>query len=225
MSLYNTAIIRHAFTASRYTINALASRLGVSDSAIENMLRGHTDPGELRVQTLALMADLLGLPAAAMLAPNSGPRPTTAATAPDTEGDAHTVVALLYTEGSKPTAMTDLCVALGWNHARLRAALDLAGQRLTPAGLRVVRTHGEVAIVPLDDHTAETVALDDVRAHERGLHTGNYRLVHELLTGQPTTAGMAPRGRRVSLGGLINAGIATDARSPALTETAQEAFL
>lgn len=96
---------------------------------------------------------------------------------------------------------------------------------LAATGLRIVRAHGEVAIVPLDDHTAELSAVDDVRAHERGLHTGNYRLVHELLTGQPTTTGMNARGRRATLGGLVNTGVVTDTRDPALTGAAQEAFL
>ena len=106
------------------------------------------------------------------------------------------------------------------------AAYHEAGKRLSPAGLRIARSHGEVSICPTHDHSDVRTALAQVQAHTQGLKLDAYQAAYQMMTSQPPLPDRTVARRRFVLGHLANLGIAdlTD-RAPSLTDAAQAAFI
>jgi len=88
-----------------------------------------------------------------------------------------------------------------------------------------VTAHSGVDIAPVNDHLDATRALAERKVYERGLSYIHYKAVHQVLSGQPVTVTNSGRQRLRTLGGLVNLGILTQAKQPAFTEEAREAFL
>lgn len=220
-SLFDVATIRTALQQSGLAPSELAFRVDFAVRSLQRILNGDPDPGEIRVATLARLANHLGLPLRSLIA--APPATTTAvdaeATPEDEADDAATVTALLY-DREAPTLNDDLAEALGWSLDRLHEALTEADRRLRPAGLRIVREHGESRVQPLHDHPRARRDLTQVRAHRSGLKPYEYQATYLTYTGQQITAPNETR-RRVITGGLANAGVLdlTD-EEPALSAAA-----
>jgi transcriptional regulator with XRE-family HTH domain len=229
VSLFDVAAMRAAIQDSGLAVSDIAFRVDIAVRALQRILNGEPDPGEIRVATLARLADTLGLPLRSLIAPPithvtspDGDRETTGSDATDDPtGDAATVIALLY-DRNTPTLNSEVAAALGWPMDRLNAALHEANARLHPAGLRVIREHGESGIRPIGEHLQARRALVDVQAHVRGLTIGEYLAAYQMHTGQKVTARNETR-RRFVLGRLGKVGVVDDYRSakPTLTEAAK----
>ncbi|MGY1615908.1 helix-turn-helix domain-containing protein [Geodermatophilus sp. SYSU D00691] len=209
-SLFDLPTIRAALQQSGLAPSDIAFRVDIAVRSLQRILDGDPDPGEIRLATLARLANTLGLPLRSLIAPPQDSARTTRAPhdaevtdpAPD---DASTVIALLY-DRSTAAINSEVAVALGWSLDRLKEALREADQRLRPAGLRIVREHGESSIHPVADHLRARAALDRVQAHVRGLKVVEYRAAYEVHSGQKVTAPNEAR-RRFVLGRLANVGV------------------
>lgn len=228
-AVFDTRYIAYVFNQRGYRVNEIAARLDMSNNIVEAFLRGTVEPGDLRVATLVNMANLLGIPLASMFThPVTAPEP---ATLPDNDRtdaaeDADQLVACIYDTGrATPVLITDIAAAFDWTTDRVYAAADEADQRLATAGLRAVTSHGELFITPVRDHHQAHKALTARKVYERGLSASHYKAVHQLLTDSEVTVSNSARQRLRTLGGLVNIGVITDARRPALTHAASEAFL
>jgi transcriptional regulator with XRE-family HTH domain len=209
-SVFDVTAIRKALHASGMAISDVAFRVDIAVRSLQRILDGERDPGEIRVATLARLADTLGLPLRSLIAPPGG---TAQADAPSPHedkseaqpDDATTVIAMLYDRG-QATLNSEIASALGWSLDRLKRALAEADRCLLPAGLRVVREHGESTVRPVRDHLADRAALDNVQAHVRGLKTVEYKAAYALHTGHQITAPNQARLRFV-VGRLANVGV------------------
>lgn len=224
-SVFDVTAIRNALHASGLAISDVAFRVDIAVRSLQRILNGEPDPGEIRVATLARLADTLGLPLRSLIvSPGGSSKVIPVASPPDDTpdprpGDATTVIALLYDRGSA-TINSEIASALGWSLDRLNRALAEADGRLGPAGLRVVREHGESSIRPVHDHVADRVALENAQAHARGLRTVEYRAAYALHIGNPIAAPNEAR-RRFVVGRLANVGVIDPARDePALSDAA-----
>ena len=195
---------------------------------LQHIVDGKNEPIDIALDTLKRLANHLGLPLQSLFAaPQPPPPPPPQSTDVDPVEDATTVIAVLYDRGTTPTVNQDLALALGWDMTRLGNAYDEAEKRLTPAGLTLNRTHGECSVVPTHDHAKQRTALTNALSDRSGaaITMDGYTAAHQVMTGSPilpTTTGMR---RRFVLGAIANIGIITlQAREPALTEAALEAF-
>ncbi|MCF6735239.1 helix-turn-helix domain-containing protein [Blastococcus sp. KM273129] len=221
-SLFDVAAIRTALQQSGLAPSELAFRVDFAVRSLQRILNGDPDPGEIRVATLARLANHLGLPLRSLLAAP----PVTTTTAVDAEvdpvaaDDAATVTALLY-DRTTPTLNDHLAEALDWSLDRLQQALTEADRRLRMAGLRIVREHGESRVQPLHDHVQARRDLTQVHAHRSGLKPYEYQAAYQTYTGQAITAPNETR-RRVITGGLANAGLLDlTEEEPALSAAAE----
>lgn len=226
-SLFDVAAMRAAIQETGLAISDIAFRVDIAVRALQRILNGEPDPGEIRVATLARLADTLGLPLRSLIAPpapsSSHHRDDDTATASDTDDssdDVATVIALLYDKAT-PTLNSELAAALGWALDRLNTALLEANLRLHPAGLRIIREHGESSIRPIGNHLKARRALTDVRAHARGRSMAEYRAAYRIHTGQKVTAANETR-RRFVLGRLAKVGaVDLSGGKPTLTDAAK----
>lgn len=225
-SPFNHDKIRNAVWASGLTINEVAYRAHLPAKALTHIVDGKPGPLDIRLDTLKRLATHLGLPLHALFAePPSPPEPTP--TNSDETNDATIVIATIYDRGTTPTIRHDLALALGWDTTRLNAALDEAEERLTPAGLTLNRTHGEVSVVPIHDHSAHRTALTHAQSDRNGtaIAIDAYEAVHQVMTGQPLLPQKKQFRRQVVLGNAANLGILDlQPRTPRLTDAALEAF-
>lgn len=225
-SLFDVAVMRSALQQSGFAPSDIAFRVDIAVRSLQRILDGDPDPGEIRVATLARLADHLGLPLRSLIAPSEPPRRSASApqadadTQSDAADDASTVIAVLYDRGT-PTLNGEIAAALGWSLDRLISALEEADARLRRAGLRIVREHGESAMRPVSDHLQNRQALANVQAHVRGLKMAEYKAAHQLHTGQDVSAPNEAR-RRFVTGRLANVGVVDLAsKEPTLTDAAQ----
>ena len=240
--VFDNRYIAHVLNQRGYHVNELATRLDMSTSIVEGFLRGTVEPGELRIATLANMANLLGIPLHTMFTrPEALPDPDTIPGSaqtddePDTtaseEGhdsaaDAEQLVACVYDTGrGTPTRMSEIAKAFDWDIDRTYAAANEAHRRLQPAGLAARTSHGELFVGPINEHMDAYNALTTRKVYERGLSYIHYRAAHQVLHGKPVTVTNSARQRLFTLGGIVNIGIFTQAKNPAFTDEALEAFL
>lgn len=234
--VFDTRNVAHAFNQRGYHINEFASRLDMSNNIVEAFLRGTAEPGELRIATLANMANLLGIPLHAMFArpaplpnPDDLPEPDTADGEPnpdDLAADAEQLLACVYDTGrTTPTLVSEVAKAFEWTLDRAYAAATEANRRLRPAGLAVNTSHGELFVTPINDHLDAHKALASRKVYERGLNYTHYRAAHQIIAGQEVTVNRSARQRLLTLGGMVNLGVLTQAKQPAFTDEALEAFL
>ncbi|MDN4161131.1 helix-turn-helix domain-containing protein [Nocardioides abyssi] len=142
------------------------------------------------------------------------------------ESDAAQLVACVYDNGRvTPVQVSELAQAFGWTLTRTYDAAKEADQRLRYAGLAMTTSHGELFVTPTADHLDARRALATRRTYERGLSHAHYKAAHQVFTGGEVTVSNSARQRLRTLGGLVNLGIFTDARDPAYTPEAREAFL
>lgn len=240
-SVFDHQYVAHVFNQRGYHINEFASRLDMSNGVVEAFLRGTVEPGELRIATLANMANLLGIPLHAMFArpaplpdpddltesEGSSVEPTDVEpTADDLAADAEQLLACVYDTGrATPTLISEVAKAFEWTLDRTYAAATEANRRLRPAGLAVNTSHGELFVTPINDHLDAHKALTSRKVYERGLHFNHYRAAHQIISGQEVTVNKSARQRLLTLGGMVNLGVLTQAKQPAFTEEALEAFL
>lgn len=238
-SVFDHRYVAHVFNQRGYHINEFASRLDMSNGVVEAFLRGTAEPGELRVATLANMANLLGIPLHAMFTrpaplpdPDDLDQPQPSApkdaepSANDLVADAEQLLACVYDTGrSTPTLVSEIAKAFEWTLDRTYAAATEANRRLRPAGLAVNTSHGELFVTPINDHLDAHKALTSRKVYERGLHFNHYRAAHQILTGQQVTVNRSARQRLLTLGGMVNLGVLTQAKQPGFTEEALEAFV
>jgi transcriptional regulator with XRE-family HTH domain len=224
-SVFDVTAIRSALHASGLAISDVAFRVDIAVRSLQRILNGEPDPGEIRVATLARLADTLGLPLRSLFASPGGVVKAIPASAPPDDtldprpDDATTVIALLYDRG-QATINSEVASALGWSLDRLKRSLTEADRRLRTAGLRVIREHGESSIRPVDDHAADRAALENVQAHARGLKTFEYKAAYALHTGDRISAQNEAR-RRFVVGRLANVGvISLTGDGPALSAAA-----
>ena len=230
--VFDHRYVAYVFNQRGYHINEFASRLDMSNNVVEAFLRGTVEPGDLRVATLANMANLLGLPLRSMFTrPAPAPDPVGADPQPEPGGnavavDAEQLLACVYDTGrATPTLVSELAKAFGWTIERTYAAATEADRRLKPAGLSVKTSHGELFVTPVNEHLDAQKALNARKVYERGLTYNHYRAAYQILAGQQVTVNNSARQRVRTLGGLVNVGVVTQVRQPALTEEALEAFL
>jgi transcriptional regulator with XRE-family HTH domain len=217
---FNHALIRHALNASGLHVAELAYRLDIAINTLDRLLDGEDDPGDLRIATLQRLAEHLGLPLQALFAAPHQPEPDADVPSNPTD-DAATVIATIYDRGSTPTPNIDLTTSLAWDLDRLHAAYKEADRRLRPAGLRLARSHGEAAIVPLHDNTPERTRLAEMQAANKGLNMAHYKAVYALLQGESwlNVSDYNSTRRRLVAGVLINLGIfAGERATPTLSE-------
>mgnify|MGYP000969758640 CR=1 FL=1 len=247
--VFDHRYVAYVFNQRGYHINEFASRLDMSNNVVEAFLRGTVEPGDLRVATLAKaihdakrdwdrvatlanMANLLGIPLRSMFTrPAPAPDPVGADPQPEPGGnavavDAEQLLACVYDTGrATPTLVSELAKAFGWTIERTYAAATEADRRLKPAGLSVKTSHGELFVTPVNEHLDAQKALNARKVYERGLTYNHYRAAYQILAGQQVTVNNSARQRVRTLGGLVNVGVVTQVRQPALTEEALEAFL
>lgn len=230
--VFDHRYVAYVFNQRGYHINEFASRLDMSNNVVEAFLRGTVEPGDLRVATLANMANLLGIPLRSMFTrPAPAPDPVGADPQPEPGGnavavDAEQLLACVYDTGrATPTLVSELAKAFGWTIERTYAAATEADRRLKPAGLSVKTSHGELFVTPVNEHLDAQKALNARKVYERGLTYNHYRAAYQILAGQQVTVNNSARQRVRTLGGLVNVGVVTQVRQPALTEEALEAFL
>lgn len=232
--VFDSRYIAHVFNQRGYHVNEFATRLDMSNGIVEAFLRGTAEPGDLRIATLANMANLLGIPLHTMFAqPEPLPDPDTIDTKEPTEadedevvGDAEQLLACVYDTGrATPTLLSEIAKAFDWTLDRTYAAAKEANRRLQPAGLAVRTSHGELFVGPVNEHMDAYNALTTRKVYERGLNYNHYRAAHQIISGQQVTVANSARQRLLTLGGMVNIGVLTQAKKPALTDEALEAFL
>lgn len=232
--VFDHRYVAHVFNQRGYHINEFATRLDMSNSIVEAFLRGTVEPGDLRIATLANMAHLLGIPLHAIFArPAPLPDPATLGeqepaepSQDDLASDAEQLLACVYDTGrSTPTLVSEVAKAFGWTLDRAYAAATEANRRIRPAGLAVNTSHGELFVTPINDHLDAHKALTNRKVYERGLNYNHYRAAHQIISGQEVTVNRSARQRLLTLGGMVNLGVLTQARKPAFTDEALEAFL
>ncbi|GAA4372821.1 hypothetical protein [Nocardioides caricicola] len=227
--VFDHQYVAHVFNQRGYHVNEFATRLDMSNGIVEAFLRGNVEPGELRIATLANMANLLGIPLHAMFArpaPPPDPDDLDGPAADDLTADAEQLLACVYDIGrATPTLVSDIAKAFDWTLDRTYAAATEANRRLQPAGLAVNTSHGELFVAPVNDHLDAHKALTSRKVYERGLSLTHYKAAHQILTGQAVTVTNSGRQRLRTLGGMVNLGILTQAKQPAFTGAALEAFL
>jgi transcriptional regulator with XRE-family HTH domain len=228
MTIFNTHRILTAFNDSELLVSELAYRVDIAISTLERILNGNPDPGEIRIATLVKIADNLGLPLASLFAPP--PEPPPAHESPDCHRadqaatDAATVTATIYDRGTTPTRNAELAEVLNWDLDRLKAAYQEADRRLRPAGLRLIREHGEATIQPIADHTDTRLRLKEIRAADRGFDLSHYKAAYQAYTGQPISVSNRAAQRRRITAPLANLGILTEVGiKAALTDAARYA--
>lgn len=207
MTVYNTNAMNHALNERGLRTHELAYRVDVGTAAIEKMFNGADDPGEVRLLSLVRIAETLGLPLRDLFAEPASVEPNATPTHDTTASDAHTVIALIYDNGSTPTVNTDLTAILGWDLDRLIAAYRQATLLLQPAGLRLYRHHGEVTIRPDNDHTQHRATLAKRRASIYGLKANYYQAIYQAKHGEKISVSNSTAARRIVLGALTNLGI------------------
>lgn len=225
--------VAHVFNQRGYRVNEFATRLDMSNDIVEAFLRGTVEPGELRIGTLANMANLLGIPLHTIFArPEPLPDPdeinTTTEDDPtdDLAADAEQLLACVYDNGrNTPTVISEIAKAFEWTLDRTYTAAAEANRRLQPAGLAVNTSHGELFVTPINDHLDAHKALTSRKVYERGLNYLHHRAAHQVLSRQEVTVNRSARQRLRTLGGLVNLGVLTQAKQPAFTDEALEAFL
>lgn len=220
--------IRNTIWTSGLTVNETAFRVHMPAKHLQHIVDGKTDPIDIRLDTLKRLADHLGLPLRSLFAESDPPPEPATDEPPEVATDATTVIALLYDRGSTPTINHDLARALGWDLTRLLAAYDEAERRLAPAGLRLIRTHGEGSIVPAHDHTATRAAVTQAQSESTPttINLDAYKATYQVLTGAPVLPDSKGTRRRILLGKAGRLGmIDLRPRTPTLTQAATEAFL
>lgn len=231
--VFDTRYIAHVFNQRGYRVNEFATRLDMSNNVVEAFLRGTVEPGELRIATLTNMANLLGIPLHTMFArPAELPDPDTLDqedTDPDEDtraADAEQLLACVYDTGrATPTLVSEVAKAFEWTLDQTYAATTEADRRLRPAGLTLRTSHGELFVAPINAHLDAHKALTTRKVYERGLSFTHYRAAHQIISGEQVTVNRSARQRVLTLGGMVNIGVVTDVRKPALTDEALEAFL
>lgn len=232
--VFDNRYIAYVFNQRGYHVNEFAARLDLSNSVVEAFLRGTVEPGDLRIATLTSMANMLGIPLHSMftrpaatdvdLTPQNDSDDPLGSNAVDT--DAAQLIATVYDTGrATPTLITDIASAFDWTTERVFAAAAEGTRRLEPAGLRIATSHGELFITPIEDHHKAHRALTNRKTYERGLSYTHYKAVHQVLGNHQVTVNRSGRQRLRTLGGLVNLGVINQAKNPALTEAALEAFL
>ena len=238
--VFDHRYVAHVFNQRGYHINEFAARLDMSNGIVEAFLRGTVEPGDLRIATLANMANLLGIPLHAMFArpaPLPDPdnldeqagvnaEPTAESTSDDLATDAEQLLACVYDTGrATPTLVSEIAKAFDWTLDRTYAAAAEANRRLRPAGLAVNTSHGELFVTPTNDHLDAHKALTSRKVYERGLNYNHYRAAHQIISGQEVTVNRSARQRLLTHGGMVNLGVLNQAKRPAFTDEALEAFL
>lgn len=227
-TVIDTEALNRALRESSLTVNQLAYRVGASGHVIVRLLTDG-DPGELRLGTLARIADALRIPTKALLA-DPEKHPTEEDTArPSADGlvdDAQTIIGAIYDRGTTPVLNRDLAVALGWDLDRLHAAFDEADRRLGPSGLCLYRQQGEVALGPNKDRRSARTRLTLRLASEYAMKANYYQTVYQVLhSGKVTGHFKNATARNMVLGALANQGILhLDRKEPSMAAAALFAF-
>lgn len=230
MSLFNTPLLREHINATGLTLNQVANRLDLSNTTVENLVSGRDDPGELRIATLRKFADLLGLPLTSLFAPPENAHQAADTAEASLRGDTHQLIACLHTATAR-TSTTTVASALGWTLQHLKAVTTAANNLLTPSGLRITATNGEVYLATIDDHTDATRRLAAEQANETGFRHDQYKAVYQLLTtGTVAVSNTAERRRAQILNplavlGVINLPMRPSEGITTLTDAAHFAFL
>jgi len=231
-SLFDVALIREALQDSGLTPSELAFRVDFAVRSLQRILSDDPDPGEIRVATLARLADELGLPLRSLIAPPNRRHDLDAASSEDKaaqieDDDATVLIGLLYDRGA-PTHNTHIAAALGWPLDRLRQALDEADHRLHHVGLRIARSHGESTVRPLFDCTEARRNLQDVRATPAArpdtaiLKTSEHRAARNVFAGGQVSAPNETRQTLVQ-GRLANLGVLDTSTTVTVSEAARYA--
>ncbi|NYD40022.1 helix-turn-helix domain-containing protein [Nocardioides panaciterrulae] len=227
--MFDHRYVAHVFNQRGYHINEFATRLDMSNGVVEAFLRGTVEPGDLRIATLANMANLLGIPLHSMFArpaPLPDPDDLDPHAPNDSVADAEQLLACIYDTGrTTPTLISEVAKAFEWTLDRTYAAAAEASRRLQPAGLAVNTSHGELFVTPVNDHLDAHKALTNRKVYERGLNYNHYRAAHQILSRQEVTVNRSARQRLLTLGGMVNLGVLTQAKQPAFSDEALEAFL
>ena len=227
-TVFDSTKIANAVLATGLTINEVGFRVHMPFKTLQQIVDGDTTPIDVRVTTLERLATAIGLPLRSLFAtPNPPPGPETfdASTAENHDQDATTVIAVLYDRGTNPTLNIDLAKGLGWTLQRLNTAYDEAEKRLAPAGLHLIRTHGEGSIAPTADHTDQRAAVEHARADNTGLSVDTYQAAYQVMTGADVLPGRMGYRRRLVIGRLANLGIVNGHnQSPTLTDATRQAF-
>jgi hypothetical protein len=224
-SVFDATKIRNALLNTGMSVNEASFRVHMPFKTLQQIVDGQSTPHDLRITTIKRLADIIGLPVRSLFAEPDTPAPLNDETPSPTADDATTIIAVLYDRGTNPSINHDLAKGLGWTLERLHNAYDEAEHRLAPAGLRLIRTHGEGSIAPIHDHTEQRAAVEHARADNTGMAVDSYRAAHQLLTGSEVLPGRRAYRRRLCIGWLANLGIVnTESREPVLTDAALEAF-
>lgn len=218
--------IRNAIWTSGLTVNETAFRSHLPAKTLQHIVDGKTSPIDVRLDTLKRLATHIGLPLHSLFAaPPPPPEPDTDLNS--LPSDATTVIATIYDRGKTPTVRHDLAAALGWDSTRLLAALDEAEHRLAPAGLTILRTHGECSIVPRHDHAGHRASLTHALSDRNGtaITLDAYQAVFQVMNNEPVLPPKPKFRRHLALGSAANIGILNlQERTPRLTDAAMEAF-
>ena len=225
-TVFDSDKIANAVLTTGLTVNEVGFRIHMPFKTLQQIVSGASTPIDVRITTLERLADTIGLPVRSLFAkPDPAPEALAYAYKGDTAGDATTVIAVLYDRGTNPTINTDLARGLGWTLQRLNAAYDEAEKRLAPAGLRLIRTHGEGSIAPTEDHTEQRAAVEHARADNTGLSVDTYQAAYQTMTGAEVLPGRLGYRRRLVIGRLANLGIVNgQGRTPTLSDAAKDAF-
>jgi transcriptional regulator with XRE-family HTH domain len=224
--IFNSRAIREAVLHSGLTSSDIAFRVDLSQQAIQRILDGDRDPGEIRVATLIKFATLIGLPTQDLFFP-ADPQPPTSIPLPQSAADdsqsvhrdVQAVVGALYDRG-QPTLNKEIASAFGWTMDRLQQALDFAGDLLAGVGLELLRTHGETTIRANAHQQGPRDAVAETFARARGLSISDYQTVYTLMEGGTVAAESGMR-RKVIFGGLCRLGVIdVSVRETRLTEAA-----
>lgn len=191
--------IRQRRIELRLSHRAVAAHLGVSPAAVRCIEDGRNH-NDLSLATIVRLADTLAVGITTLF------RPATPTDPPTDDTDVATLGSALHAAGTlTPTAA--IAQALGWTIDRTNQAADRLANTLTPAGLRLHRLNGQLAIERATEPIDPTQLKAVVRAHllRAGMNLTEARLLRRIADGRRVKELSNPDA--VAYGTLTNAGL------------------
>lgn len=193
--------------AAGFSQRQLSRQVGLSTIGVSTLEQPAGDNhGDLSLRTLTRLADALGVEPRGLLS-SDGEAPAEVAPAPDDVK----VEAVLFEVGAA-LSRTDLAQALGWELARVNAAVTGLRGRLTGTGQRLVggsRLRLQARQEMLDEAELSRARALAQKADGRGFDHGCARVLRQVLDGEVDSSweARASNPQRVTLGRLANLGL------------------
>lgn len=182
---------------------ALISVTGIPNASFRAARQEGVLEGSLSLRHVHTLAEALGLTTSDLLALS---HQSTEPPEPSALDDAAHLIPVLH-EVAKTVAVDHVARSLGWERARLQAALDAIPTALSGTGLRLHHSNGSVKIVPAAPTDARIkTALRRVRTLGSGLNATEAGVLSRIINGHNVLDRMPSNATRVAVGSLKNMG-------------------